>query len=289
MLLLIASSLDPVLAGDLAVLCGVVSDASSGQPTPCTVTITDADGQIVIERESFRAGFRCPGRFAKRLPAGPTKVRVTRGFETRAVEKELDLKAGAETQVHVTLERNVDLRKRGWFAGDSHAHMIHGEHTTPVDFDYVALSARAEDLQYLSLAQAWEMPEPTPEALTAELLRRSTADCVLTWNLEAPKNYYQGDAGRCLGHCWPVAMRGRTADGRDVIRLLTDASAWDYESDKPSYANFESHQLIHDQGGRVFYSHPLRWWMGAWGGQGGIQNKTGCGFRTWQPSCLWTL
>jgi hypothetical protein len=68
-------------------------------------------------------------------------------------------------------------------------------------------------------------------------------------------------------------MRGRTADGRDVIRLLTDASAWDYESEKASYANFESHQLIHDQGGRVFYSHPLRWWMGAWGGQGGYPKQ----------------
>ena len=51
--------------------------------------------------------------------------------------------------------------------------------------------------------------------------------------------------------------------------MLLEASAWDYESSKPSYANFESHQLIHDQGGVACYSHPARWWMGAWGGQGG--------------------
>jgi hypothetical protein len=51
--------------------------------------------------------------------------------------------------------------------------------------------------------------------------------------------------------------------------VLQAASAWDYESQKPTYANFESHQLIHQQGGAVFYTHPARWWWGPWGGQGG--------------------
>ena len=64
-------------------------------------------------------------------------------------------------------------------------------------------------------------------------------------------------------------MRGRTSAGLDVIKLLSDASAADYETTKPSFANFESHQLIHAQGGAAFYSHPLRWWMGPWGGRGG--------------------
>jgi len=121
----------------------------------------------------------------------------------------------------------------------------------------------------MCLAQAWNLDQPTPERLEAELRGRSSPECVLTWNLEAPKNYYKGDAGRCLGHCWNLGVRGRTSSGQDVIRMLLDASAWDYESSKPTYANFESHQLIHDQGGVACYSHPARWWMGAWGGQGG--------------------
>ena len=48
-------------------------------------------------------------------------------------------------EVKFSLERVVDLRKHGWFAGDSHVHMVHGENTLPVDFDDVALTARAED------------------------------------------------------------------------------------------------------------------------------------------------
>ena len=113
------------------------------------------------------------------------------------------------------------------------------------------------------------MANPSPERLATEFARRSRRDCMVTWNLEAPKNYYRGDAGRCLGHCWTLGLQGRTDAGDDVIRVLLDASAHDYQSAKPSFANFESHGLIHAQGGAAFYSHPLRWWTGAWGGEGG--------------------
>ena len=209
-------------------LRGLAVDSATGKPVPCCVALVGADGVTVIERESFRPGFRCDGHFAKRLPAGPARLRVWRGFETRAVEQEVLVPA--EGEVKVQLERLVDLRKRGWFAGDSHVHMLHGERTIPVNFDEVALAARSEDLQYLSLAQAWVLDEATPEKLAAELAPRSTADCALTWNLEAPKNYYRGDAGRCLGHCWTLGLQGRTDTGQSVITLLLQASAHDYES-----------------------------------------------------------
>jgi hypothetical protein len=256
-----------------AVLQGTVRDNTTGRPSACTIAITDARDKLLTESDAFKPGFRCEGRFTKKLPAGRTQIRVTRGFETRFVEQEIDLKPGSSNEITIVLKRVCDLRKRGWYAGDSHVHMLHGERTVPVSFDFVATTARAEDLQYLSLAQAWIIQDPTPEELEAQLGPRSSADCKLTWNLEAPKNYYKGDAGRCLGHCWNLGMKGRTAEGANVIRMLTDASAWDYESQKPTYANFESHALIHQQGGAVFYTHPARWWTGAWGGQGGYPRQ----------------
>src|SRR5882672_1195467 len=252
-----------------AVLRGTIKDETTGAASPCNVAIVDAKGNLVVENDAFKSGFRCSGKFTKRLPAGRTRIRVTRGFETQFVEKEIVLEAGRETEVSLILRRTIDLRRRGWYAGDSHVHMLHGERKVPVSFDLVALAARAEDLQYLSLAQAWEIQNPTPEALEAELRPRSTPNCLLTWNLEARKNYYKGDARRCLGHCWNLGIRGRTAECADGIRVLMDASAWDYESDKATYTNFESHRLIHAQGGAVFYTHPARWWTGSWGGKGG--------------------
>ena len=242
--------------------------AETRQPAACTVTIVDANGRTVSEGQGFSGGFRSSGVFTKRLPPGRTRIRVTRGFEFKAVEKEIELRAGEVRSVQLELQRQVDLRRRGWFAGDSHVHMVHGEKTVAVDFDQVAAAARAEDLQYLSLSHAWQLDDPTPERLEAELARRSRPDCLLTWNLEAPKNYFKGDAGRCLGHCWILDMRGRTPAGADVIRLLLAAGAADYESEKPSLANFESHSLIHAQGGSIFYAHAARWWTGSWGGQG---------------------
>ena len=259
--------------GAAAVLRGTVTDAASGVPAACTVILTDASGRAVSETEAFKGGFRCGGTFDLRLPAGRARIRVTRGFETRAVTRDIDLRPGETSAVAVALERAVDVRERGWVSGDSHAHMIHGERALPVTFDFVALSARAEGLSYFSLAHAWQMEAPTPERLGAELARHSVPGCALTWNLEAPKNYYKGDAGRCLGHCWTLGLRGRTAEGADVIPLLLRASAFDYESGKPTFANFESHALIRAQGGAVFYTHPLRWWTGAWGGQGGYPKQ----------------
>lgn len=254
-------------------LRGVVIDAETGQPTACTVAIYDANERLFKSNPSFSAGIRCNGRFEQPLPAGKTRVRVTRGFETKAAERTIDVPPDGVADVRIELRRAVDLRKLGWVAGDSHAHMNHGEKTVPVDFDFVALTADAEDLQYLSLAQAWSMDDPTPEKLERELKSRSTDHCVLTWNLEAPKNYYKGDAGRCLGHCWMLGVRGRTAEGADVIHTLLEASAHDYESEKPTYANFESHRLIHSQGGSVFYTHPARWWTGEWGGRAGFPKQ----------------
>ena len=260
-------------SGKQAELHARILSAETRQPVACTVTIVDANGRTVTDGEGLRGGFRSSGVFTRLLPPGPTKMRVTRGPEFKAVAREIELRADETNLIEVELERQVDLRRRGWFAGDSHVHMVHGEKTVAVDFDQVALAARAEDLQYLSVGHAWAFADPTPERLEAELGRRSTPDCVLTWNLEAPKNYYQGDAGRCLGHCWALGLRGRTPDGSDVIPRLLEASAGDYESQKASFANFESHALIRAQGGAVFYTHPARWWTGPWGGEGGYPKR----------------
>src|SRR5436190_10868562 len=166
----------PMTGESFGRLYGRVVDAVTGLPTACTIKITDANGQTVIENPAFAEGFRCDGHFEKRLPAGRTRLRVTRGFETRVVEQWIEIPAESTAEVKITLHRVVDLRRRGWYGGDSHVHMIHGEKTLPVDFDDVALVAQAEDLQYMSLAQAWAMDAPTPEKLQKELETRSKPD-----------------------------------------------------------------------------------------------------------------
>ncbi|HSB17840.1 MAG TPA: CehA/McbA family metallohydrolase, partial [Bryobacteraceae bacterium] len=185
-----------------------------------------------------------------------------------SVERKFVLRAGERRELTYELKRRTPLRMEGWYTGDNHDHMVHGERMVTVDFAYAALAARSEGLDYLSLAHLWNLPQATPEDLDRECRNASTDDFLLTWNLEAPKNYYRGDVSKCLGHGWTAGMRGRTEDGRDAIGELLALSAHDYESDKDPAANFESHALIHSLGGVVSYSHPCRWWWGKWGGRG---------------------
>jgi hypothetical protein len=251
-----------------AVLRGRVIDVSTGRPVPCTVSIRTAGGRILADHPSFRGGIRTPGFFTERLAPGRVDITVTRGFDYGAQQKVLELGEGETRDVEFQLQRRTPLRAEGWFVGDNHDHMVHGERTIQVDFDYVALAARAEGLDYLSVTDHWNSPDVTPEALDRACARVSTPDFLLMWNLEAPKNYWKGDASHCVGHGWTLGMRGRTADGRDAIAELEAMSAWDYESEKESYPNFEIQALIHSLGGIVSYTHPHRWWWGEWGGTG---------------------
>ena len=245
-----------------------VVDAESGKVIPCTVSIQTGAGSALEDHPGFRGGFRSAGEFTRAVPAGATALKIERGFDFVAAERRIDLKPGERVSLRIALQRRSPLHREGWYAGDNHVHMVHGERKIPVDFAYAALAARAEGLDYMALAQAWNIASATPEELERACRAMSTPDFVLTWNLEAPKSYWRGDVSKCLGHGWTLAMRGRTASGADAIRELLQLSAHDYESMKEPAPNFESHALIHELGGIVSYSHPCRWWWGAWGGKG---------------------
>jgi hypothetical protein len=251
-----------------AILRGHVFDAETGRPLPCTIAIRGADGRIVTDHPSFRDGIRSSGDFEKQLAPGRVTITISRGFDYGAREQEIELRDGETREMEFRLERRTPLRALGWYSGDNHDHMIHGERTIEVDFDYVALAARAEGLDYLSVTNHWNSPDVSPEALDRACARASASDFLLMWNLEAPKNYWKGDASHCVGHGWTLGMGGRTADGRDGIQELLAMSAWDYESEKASFPNFEIQALIHELGGIVSYTHPHRWWWGKWGGRG---------------------
>lgn len=268
LLFTILAVLLPNAANAEAILRGRVVDVATKLPVPCTVSIRTASGKVISDHLSFRDGIRSPGTFSKRVPAGRATITVSRGFDYRARQQEIELRDGETREVEFQLERRTPLKALRWYAGDNHDHMIHGERTIEVDFDYVALAAQAEGLDYLSVTNHWNSPDTSPEAMDRSCALASSADFLLMWNLEAPKNYWKGDASRCIGHGWTLGMRGRTANGRDAIQELLAMSAWDYESEKPSFPNFESHALIRELGGIVSYTHPHRWWRGQWGGKG---------------------
>jgi hypothetical protein len=250
------------------VIRGRIQDADTKLPIAATLSVSTEDGRILADHPSFRGGFRVEGNFEKPVPSGKLHIVVSRGFDYGAVEQTIAVRDGETKALAFELRRRTPLKSLGWVTGDSHIHMVHGERTITVDFPFVGLSGRAEGLDYLSLAQQWNLPSITPESLDAATRAASTDEFTMAWNVEAPKNFWRGDVGQCAGHGWTLGMRGRTPDGRDAIEELLSMSAWDYESEKPPYPNFEIQALIHAQGGIVSYSHPQRWWSGKWGGKG---------------------
>ena len=253
-----------------AVIAARVLDAETAAVIPCTVIIQTSDHHILIENPSFTGGFRSNGRFEKAVPPGETTITVSRGFDYVAQRRQLDLRPAQRAQITFRLRRQADLRRLGWYCGDNHVHMIHGAAKIPVDFPELAMAARAAGLDYMSVAQNWNLPpkQITSARLSALCKSFSTPDFILVWNMEAPKNYWRGDVSHCLGHCWTLGMHGRTPEGQDAIQALSKMSAHDYESEKTPTPNFESQALIHALGGMVAYTHPCRWGWGKWGGIG---------------------
>ncbi len=256
--------------GDLSRLNLKVYDAETGQITPSSVAIRTSDGELLTQNPGYNRGFRCPGEFRAALPPGTTTITITKGFDFQAQVKQLSLAPGADTECVIYLKRVSPLSREGWVCGDSHVHMLHDYGGFLVDFPYLALSARAEALDYMGVTQYWNVTPATPAVLSKKCAEVSTPDCMLHWNLEAPKNYWRGDDSHCMGHCWTIALPDTLPDGKDPIAELLAMSAWDYETEKPPTPNFESHALIHSVGGLTVYTHPLRFWRGASGGQNGF-------------------
>lgn len=113
-----------------ALIVGRVLDAQTRQVIPCTVRILISEPRVLIENPSFQDGFRSSGVFEKSVPPGETKVSVTRGFDYLGMEKVLNLRPQEKAELTFLLERRTPLHGQGWYCGDNHAHMIHGERTS---------------------------------------------------------------------------------------------------------------------------------------------------------------
>jgi hypothetical protein len=138
-----------------------VNDAATGQPTPCRVRFTDAEGRYyapfgrltefaICENKDVGGNlFYGEKKFAYidgtceiDLPSGSVRVEVTKGPEFYPIEQEINLVPG-KLALRLTLERWSDIRQEGWYPGDVRAHYLtpHG----------AQLEGAAEDLAVVNL------------------------------------------------------------------------------------------------------------------------------------------
>lgn len=142
----------PVQIQETGVLEGRLLEG--GKPTAGRVRITDERGRYwPLERQDFglvvqprRMAQRwayADGVFRVRAPAGPLRISVRRGLEYRKLEKTVRIENGQTLRQDFPLHRWTDPERRGWYSGDTHAHML--------DPPSALFEMRAEDLRVLNI------------------------------------------------------------------------------------------------------------------------------------------
>lgn len=253
----------------LVSLSGRVIDRHSGLPIACQLSIQTPEGAISDPGQAFSPTILRAGEFQFFVPPGETRITVERGFDYRAVTRRMLLAPGQVVHLTIALERVTPLRGRGWYCGDNHIHLAHGERQLRATFADVALAGRSAGLDYLSVAQDWNVTPIDSGTLARACAPECDAGFQMTWNLEAPKNYFRGDVSHCLGHGWTLGMKGIDPNGKDVVVQMLNLSTPDYDITRTPAPNFEIHAGVHRLGGIVSYTHPCRWWRGKWGGKAG--------------------
>jgi hypothetical protein len=152
-----------------------VNDAATGKPTPVRLRITDGAGNYYApfgRLAEFATGVNedvggnlrlgkaqhcvIDGTCEIALPPGPITVEVNKGFEYRPLRHEMVLGAG-KLALRLNLERWLDLRAEGWYAGDGRAHFL-SPHSALQE-------GAAEDLAVINLLALHWQPCRQPPAL----------------------------------------------------------------------------------------------------------------------------
>ena len=105
----------------------------TGRPTPARVTVHGPDGRGYTPTDGFHRVltptethyFRTTGAFEVEVPAGPVTIQVRKGLEYRPVHHPVEVAPGANPELTLRLDRILDARDLGWYAGDTHVHDLH--------------------------------------------------------------------------------------------------------------------------------------------------------------------
>ncbi|MCI0377930.1 MAG: hypothetical protein L0215_10005 [Gemmataceae bacterium] len=167
-----------------------VNDAATGKPTPCRVRFTDAAGNYYAplgRLVDFALGPNCDvggnvqigdkkyayidGTCEIDLPPGRILAEISKGPEYTPLADTIDLAPG-KLALRFVLERWINLRERGWYAGDTRAHCL-SPHAA-------LLEAQAEDIAVVNLLiqqmPVMDMDGSTPGSESSSLRDRRTAN-----------------------------------------------------------------------------------------------------------------
>ena len=170
-----------------------------GLVTPARIYLTGADGRAYRPGEALarvsNADYGQPfggdyyfysgGDFQVDLPPGEATLEVVKGFEYRPVSQAVSIAPGGSGTAEIRLQKPFDLRRQGWFSGDTHIHpnVYDDNLMRPAD---VLLIARAEDLNLPQLLVCNDVSSHINDRqyFQGQPHRLSEENTILYWNQE---------------------------------------------------------------------------------------------------------
>lgn len=170
-----------------------INDAATGQPTPVRLRITDNDGRYYApygRLTEFATGVNqdvggnvqigakkwayIDGTCEILLPPGKLHIEISKGPEYKPIDEETTLLAG-KMSMRFTIERWCDMRKEGWYSGDTRVHFM-----SP---DAALLEGQAEDLAVVNLlATEHERAFTNIISFSGQAFSRSAGGCGVAVN-----------------------------------------------------------------------------------------------------------
>lgn len=222
-------------------------DEATEQPVAARVYLRDDLGPAwpagATARRDFHGNvfFHAEGTFDVQV-SGRTHLRVIRGIEYLATEREVSVGAGTAVEANVQLRRWSHKAADGWYSGDVHVHLHYGGEylLTPED---AALVQRAEDVHFMNMMVAnqgsgWVHDQ---ENFTGADHRLSEGDHILRWGEEYRNNFY--------GHMCMFGIREL------VPPIYSGFPNSEHADDLPANAAAAAH--CHEVGGTLSYAHPV--------------------------------
>ena len=104
-----------------------------GRATPARVSVTGANGRGYAPQHGFHRVltptethyFRTTDAFEVEVPPGPVTIQARKGLEYRPVTATVKVSPGNNPELSLHLDRLIDAREAGWYAGDTHVHDLH--------------------------------------------------------------------------------------------------------------------------------------------------------------------
>lgn len=235
-------------------------DADTQRPLPLRLSVRSADGRHFAPDDAWMhaddgfdrrqrkfefAYFHADGPQVITVPAGVTTIEAMRGLDYEHVVREVTVRPGETTTVHISMRRVSDLTARGWIAGDLHVHMNYGGtyRNTP---EHLVAQARAEGVQVVeNLVVNKEGRIPDVAHFSSSLDRASTGDVILKHDQEFHTSYW--------GH---TGMLGLTSH----LLLPTYAAYANTPAASLAPLNADVLRQAREQGAMTGYVHPFDAW-----------------------------